>query len=105
MDKSVDLSKHGINRSRERLGINKKAVEKNARKALEFGVTHGETKGRLRRYMDKLYFNNPKASNMRIYHHYVYIFGGNKLVTVFNLPKELCHYADKLQKEKEMNAQ
>jgi hypothetical protein len=49
----VVVTKHAEKRMRERMGINKRSVQKVAQKALEQGLSHSETKGQLRRYLDK----------------------------------------------------
>ncbi len=97
----VRMTNHGIKRTKERVGLSKKIADKNAEKALEFGITHAETKGNLKRFLDKLYLSTGKANNMRVYHHHVYCFQNKTLITVINLPASLCKLADQIQKEKE----
>lgn len=97
----VIVTKHSEKRTKERVGLSKKLADKNAQKALEFGITHGETKSGLKRYLDKLYFNNPSINNLRIYHHYVYLFADNRLVTIIGLPQKYYKLADQLQKQKD----
>ena len=99
--RKVHITKHGDKRTRERLGINKSAVEKNTKKALEFGIKHSETTGKLYKYITALYFNNPDCSNIRIYNRNVYIFNKNILVTVMQLPQRYHAAADKIAKNKE----
>ena len=48
----VKVTRHGEKRSRERMGLKKKAVDRNAMIALEKGLKHGETCGGLKRYLD-----------------------------------------------------
>lgn len=96
----VITTRHSIERTKSRVGISKKIADKNAIKAYENGITHSETKGALRRYVDKLFFAH-KANNIRIYHRYVYIFFDSKLVTVFILPSRFNDVADKLQRQKD----
>lgn len=57
--------------------------------ALEKGLKRNEANGQLKRYMDKLYFTNPDAGNIRIYAEKVWIFSEDKLVTVLEFPKVL----------------
>jgi len=100
----VEVTKHGKERIKERLGLSKSVAERNAQKALEMGLSHSECKGNLKRYVDWLFFNHIGAAcNYRIYHHYVYCFDGTKFVTVMNLPQDLHKLADKLQNEKKKN--
>ena len=64
----------------------KKAVERNAKLALEKGFTHKESKGRLRKYFDYLFLSHGRGANIRLYGNHVYIFTRDKLVTVIPIP-------------------
>lgn len=97
---NVVMTNHSIQRTKERIGISKKIADKNAQKALEYGITHAECKAGLRRYLDKLYLSNGNANNVRIYHRYVYMFRDNRLITVLPLPRKFYDLADKLQQQK-----
>ncbi len=94
------VSKHAEKRTKTRLGISKKLADKNAKKAMEFGLTHAETKNGLKRYLDSLYLSYGIANNMRVYHHHVYIFKGVKLITILPLPQKFEKLADELQRNK-----
>lgn len=96
----VKMTNHSIQRTKDRLGLSKKIADKNAQKALEFGITHSETKGNLKKFLDKLYLSERKANNMRIYNHNVYCFDNKTLITVINLPSNLCKVADKIANSK-----
>lgn len=100
-DKTIDLTRHAEKRIRQRLGINKKAVERNAEKALQYGVTHAEATGRLCKYLDGIFLRNFRPTNMRVYNHSTYLFRDTKLITVLPLPRDLWKLADKLQDKKE----
>lgn len=93
------VSKHGRDRIRERIGIPKKAVEKNAKRAYEHGLKHGELNGGLKKYADAVYFENRTANNIRIYCGMTYVFCGNVLITVMPLPEKFKKKADILWKE------
>lgn len=97
---SARTTRHATKRTRERLGLQKKSVERNTEKALEFGISHKEATGNLRKYMDGLYLSNKKATNMRIYHEHTYIFCGQTLITVLPLPNSLKALAHKLEEQK-----
>ena len=68
--------------------------------ALEKGLKRNEANGQLKRYMDKLYFTNPDAGNIRIYAEKVWIFSEDKLVTVFGISKGLKDQANTQIKRK-----
>ena len=82
----VMITRHGRNRTHDRTGLPKRAVESNARRALECGIKHSETSGPLRRYCDSLYLKERTANNIRIWGDCVYIFFDELLITVLNLP-------------------
>lgn len=90
------VTRHATSRARERLGIPKGSVEKNVAKALTAGISHTETTGSLRRYLDHLYFSKHQADNIRVMAHYIYLFQGECLITVFQLPQKYRHTVDKL---------
>lgn len=96
-ESDVILTKHSIQRTKDRIGISKKLTGKNAQKAMEYGLTHAQTKGGLKRYIDKLYLTYRTGNNIRVYHRYIYIFKDNTLITIIDLPRKFHALADKLQ--------
>jgi len=92
----MNVTEHAEDRIRERCGLPKKAVEKNATLALEVGLKHSEATGRLKKYFDYLFLSHRVGANIRIYHNHVYIFTrDSKLVTVLPLPN---HHKKAVQK-------
>ena len=96
----VCMTRHGAQRTKDRLGISKKIADKNAEKALRYGVTHSEVSGKLCCYLDGIYLLNRRPNNMRVYNRMVYLFRGSTLITVLPLPHRYYADADKLQKRK-----
>lgn len=94
------LTRHSVRRGKERIGIGKAACWRNAEKALLNGVTHAETTGGLNRFLTALYFDKQTANNIRVYNRFVYLFSGDKLITIIALPKKYHDMAEKLQKAK-----
>lgn len=99
--KRAVVTDHGTQRIKDRLGLSKKIADKVSQKALENGVSHNETKGSFKRYIDSLWFKHQKANNIKIYHRKIYLFRDEILITVLNLPNKYSTIADKLQKNKE----
>lgn len=97
----VYVTRHADKRIRQRLGVNKKSTDRIAEKAMEFGITHAEAKGKLSKHLDGIFLLSYKPTNMRVYNHSIYLFNGNILITVLPLPRKFWAYADKLQKNKE----
>lgn len=93
------VTKHARERTKNRVCLRKGMAEKNAEKALTYGLTHADTTGGLKRYIDYLYLSHG-FGEVRIYHRYVYIFCKDKLVTILPLPNKYNDLADKLQREK-----
>lgn len=85
----MKVSNHGKMRMKQRCGFNKKSCERIAKKAFEEGVRHGETTGRLNKWISSLYMKNKSANNIRIYGDKAYIFCGDVLVTVIQIPSDL----------------
>ena len=101
MEDKVISTRHGAQRTKERLGLSKTTAAKNAEKALRYGLTHCETRGRLHRHLDKLCLSHGSGATYRVYHRSVYVFKENRLVTVMALPNTLIKIADKQQEQKE----
>lgn len=95
----VYVTRHARQRTKQRVGLSKRLADQNARKALEKGICHKNTRGSLNRYLTKVYFSNPAANNIRIYCENVYIFKGQMLITVWQLPPEYRKTALHIQKK------
>lgn len=96
---TTEITRHGRKRCRERMGISKRAVDRSAEMALQYGIGHREARGRLRHYIERLY--NLKAgagNNIRVYADKVYVFHDDILITVLNLPTEYRRTATEQQK-------
>ena len=87
---------HAGRRIRERIGVNKKAIQTISDRALIKGLSHNELKGKLKQYIDALYFKRSTANNIKVYAEKVYIFNENILITVVSLPTGLKRIANKL---------
>ena len=84
----VTVTDHAQKRIRERVGLPKRAVEKNAERALKKGIKHSQLSGRVKKFVDALYFKYQTANNIRIYENSVYLFAGGILITVIDLPQK-----------------
>lgn len=88
----MELTKHSILRANERLNLSENSLIRLAEKALLKGLKHGEAKGRLRRYLDKLYLQNKIANNIRIYGQIIFFFKFDKLITLYQCPNEFKNH-------------
>lgn len=86
------LTRHGEKRIARRAGVGKRGAEKLADEALAEGTPRDDTKGKLRRYLDSLYFQHGPTF-IAVHHGAVYIFGSKAgpLITTFSLPGNLKH--------------
>ncbi|MBN8668750.1 MAG: hypothetical protein J0M30_14730 [Chitinophagales bacterium] len=85
----IEISDHAFIRTKERLGMDKRAARRIALKAYVAGKKHGACKGRLKSYLDQVYREYENCNNMRIWGEAIWLFAGNVLVTVYNIPHEL----------------
>lgn len=91
----VCITEHAKERARERLKWNAETLEKMSERAMNIGVKHSDTRGKLNRFMSKIYLQHKTANNTRIYGEHIYIFADNVLITVIQLPTVLKKYIPK----------
>lgn len=93
------VTNHAEKRMKKRMGINKKDIDKIAKKAIEGGIMHSETKGQLHHYLDKVFLSHRTGANIRIYQQKIFIFTSNfTLVTVLPVPTNLINTVNKISK-------
>lgn len=80
------LTKHSVKRIRQRLGVPKKSAERCARRALAHGRSCEEFTGEFRAYLDNVMRGQPGNNFIRVHGEHLFIFSGNVLITVFDLP-------------------
>lgn len=85
----VIVSKHAEKRLKERLGLQKKSIQRSAEIAFTKGIKHSETNGNLSKWVTSVYFNNKAANNIRLYNDKAWIFTDNRLITVLQIPSSL----------------
>jgi hypothetical protein len=100
----IHLTDHAKVRVKERCGLPKKAIERNAAKALHCGVSHKECIGRLKKYVDFLFLSHNCGGKIRLYGNHVYIFTNtDTLVTVLPLPHGYRSAVSKIIQKKRGN--
>ena len=80
----AEVTNHAKRRMKARIGITKGNARKFANKVLREGIRHEDTLGELHRWMDAEYLKYHTANNMRYYAGKLYIFCGERLITVLN---------------------
>ncbi|HLO37370.1 MAG TPA: hypothetical protein VK173_02660 [Lacibacter sp.] len=91
----ITITEHAYDRSKERLGWDKKATNRSAMKAYVAGKQHKRLPVALKKYIDGLYLQKETCNNIRIYGEVVFLFADNRLVTLYQLPNELKPLAKK----------
>lgn len=81
------VTRHAKKRLHEREGTKKSAAYRKASLVFERGYRIEETKGRLRRWVDSCCNG---TENMRIYGDKLYIFVGETLITVYQVPNTIA---------------
>lgn len=84
------ITKHGKQRMAERAGItHDRDAKKNCDKAMNRGIRHSETYGKLNAWLNSKFLRHKTGSEFRIFRDYLYVFHGGKLITMFPLPEEV----------------
>ena len=99
------VTNHAKQRIHERMGVRKKTTDRVAENALKKGLTVKETKGKLKKYLNKLFLTHSVGNNMRVYAEKVFIFQGDHLITVLSLPNEFKNLANICFSEKKEQGQ
>lgn len=103
MENKIVVSRHALDRMRERSGLNKKSVQKVAERAYEKGIKHSDVHGDLYRYISGVAGRSSRGADIRLYGDKAFIFNKNRLsdnrvklidkyillVTVIQLPPNL----------------
>ncbi len=90
------LSLHACERAKQRLQWGKATLQLMADKAFTEGLCRQQATGRLKKYLDKLWSEHQSANNMRIYGQHLFLFTGQTLITVWQVPGEFRKVSDKL---------
>jgi len=99
----TEVTWHGKNRMKERVGIPKRASARQTQRAFEKGITHSETVGSLHTYLDSLFLREGTANNIRIWNGCIYIFANERLLTVYALPSQFRKTELAIMKKKKEN--
>lgn len=99
----MKVTKHAKNRIKDRIGGKKGNAARIAELALERGIPHSETKGRLNKWITSEWAFNKTANNIRLYRGKAFIFSGTTLITVLNIPNSLMKDFDKMIKQRKEN--
>lgn len=96
------LTKHASMRMSQRCGIQKKTQQKVLRRVFRHGVTHAEIHqcNDLKKWVDKLYLAHRNPNKILLYGNAAYLFKGDILLTVINIPTELQDSVNQLRKIK-----
>lgn len=94
------VTKHAKQRMKQRNGLSSKSADRIAAIAYEKGLKHGDLSENLKKWVDKQYFYNRKANQIRLYGDKAYIFQNEKLITVIQIPHNLVKDVVRISSEK-----
>jgi hypothetical protein len=94
------MTRHALVRSKERIGLGRKAAERLAGIALVKGLTIDELRGDLK-HSAELMLKTGQCNDLRIYAEKIFLFAGTTLVTVLPLHNESKAQVRKLMRAKE----
>ena len=80
------VTRHAEQRTRQRVGLPKRAVDRAAARALKRGKPRQYFLGAFRRYLNFIFMKRRRANNMRVYNGYIYMFDDDVLITVLEAP-------------------
>lgn len=95
------ITKHAKERMKKRCGLNEKSSERLAKIAYERGLKHNDLTGNLKKWVDKQYFYNKTANQIRLYGDKAYIFQNEKLITVIQIPHNLVKEVVRVSRKEE----
>lgn len=102
--KGITITNHAYKRLKQRCGFNKNMALKVSNRAFNLGLRHCDIVGNLGKWVDGVYLAHRNANNLRVYKNHVYLFQGNNLITVMEIPQglfgELKELEEKLGKNK-----
>lgn len=88
------ITRHAVSRSKQRLGINRKSLERTFEIAKQKGLRHHEATGKLRKYLDYRSITCKFRSTTHIvYAEHIFVVCGDALVTVLYIPKRFLKSA------------
>ena len=85
----AQITNHGKKRMYQRAGITKGSADKMAKKILQNGFTHAETRGSLNHFLYRKWKDHHFANNMRVYGNQLYIFRNESLIAVLMIPEPI----------------
>lgn len=88
----IEVPAHAAQRIKERIGLKKKAVQRQGELAWERGIKHGQLKGQLRKWVDREALGHrPKANYYIIFNNHLFFFRkgepANEKVVVLSMIK------------------
>lgn len=103
----VQMTHHAEHRIRERIGVNKKATQRQADLAYEKGLKKDEVSGKLRKWIegkiDSHISENGLENDIRIYNSSLFVYESDdidRLITAIHLPTGLLKTAHKMTRKK-----
>lgn len=94
------VTKSGAKKTNEKIGIPKKSIERQFELALERGYRHGQTKGRLYKWITSVALSGKYSRSCIVYNNHLFITDKNEvLITVLKIPANLSKDINSFIKE------
>lgn len=93
------ITRHAYQRARQRLSLSATALEHRAAKAILTGLTPAQTRGYLHKYCLQLWNEKQNADNPGLHGDTLFLFAGNTLLRVWQIPASLRPLARVLGKK------
>ena len=100
------ITDHAYDRAKERCGWNKATLDRMTKKALDYGISHKNVMGSLRKWIDYVYLSHCNANGFKIYGEWLFLFKtenhfqNETLITIYQIPNKYKNTIHKM-KEKE----
>ena len=99
----VTLTKHSINRIKQRVGIKNRCGQIGiAENAFLFGVSYDEAVGAERKYIESRMNDNPEyfGREVKLYRDVLFVFADNRLITVLPPDRTYCKKLEAQRRKK-----
>lgn len=94
------VTKTGAKRTNEKIGIPKKSIERQFQLALERGYRHGQTKGRLYKWITSVALSEKYSRSCIVYNNHLFVTDKSEvLITVLKVPANLSKNIDSFIKK------
>lgn len=85
----MTITDHAYDRAKERCGLNKRAFNRMLQKAIASSISHGNTKGRLFKYIQSRIMAYTFKCKVLVHDKYLILYLGETVITIYQIPRNL----------------